>query len=157
MPSAPRLASLSALELPSLYIWQILISSNLYSKLKTSRSLELRIQFGVARFLNAFRMICESPSIIKLEIPKLMQACKPSSKAVNSAKLFVVGLIGFAFLAIHLPESSLMIQPIPATPGFPLAAPSKFNLVQPFGGGDHLQFLLAALSIFKYVSGGLIK
>lgn len=31
-----------------------------------------------------------------------------------------------------------MIPPIPATPDFPMALPSKFNVKAPKGGGNHL-------------------
>lgn len=37
------------------------------------------------------------------------------------------------------PISLWIKQPIPAAPGFPRALPSKFNLKEPIGGGDHLR------------------
>ena len=83
--------------------------------------------------------------MITLDKPRLIQSCRPLSNASNSAKLLEVADKGEASLAIHLPESSLTMQPIRVTPIFPLVAPSKFSLYHLHGGGAHLQLALASL------------
>ena len=60
----------------------------------------------------------------------------------------MVDPIELALFAIQLPESLLMMHPIPTVLGLPLEAPSKFNLVQPLSGGNHLHFSLASLFFF---------
>ena len=84
-----------------------------------------------------------------LDNPRLIQSYNPLSSASNSAKLLEVGGMGEASFTTHLPESSLIMQPIPATPRLPLAVPSRLSLNHPHGGGTHLHLALASLLFFK--------
>ena len=70
---------------------------------------------------------------------------RPSTKPSSSTSLLVEGGRGKALLA-QMPELGLCImKPAPAVPRLPLEAPSKFNLYQDLGGGDHLQDFLNLL------------
>ena len=94
-----------------------------------------------------FSTVCESPSIISFDTPRFRQIWRPC-RASSSTRLLVVDHMDLALLVIHLPESLLMMHPIPTVPGLPLEAPSKFNLVQPLGGGIHLHLVLASFFFF---------
>ena len=124
------------------------MSSNAKRDLIITSSLEFNTQFGVAPFWRALIMIWESPSIISFLIFNLMHRLIPSSTASSSAILLEAMSNDFDLLAIQLPDSSRIIHPIPALPGFPLEAPSKFNFFHPGGGGSHLHESLARSFFF---------
>jgi hypothetical protein len=70
--------------------------------------------------------------------PFMLRISRPISRAPNSAALLVEFPILPVYNQIMLPSLSLITPPIPVIPGFPFAAPSKFNLRDPAGGGFQL-------------------
>ena len=60
------------------------------------------------------------------------------SRASSSVMLLDMGGRGEDNQATQQPSSSLMMHPIPATPGFPLVAPSKFNSLNQFARSSKL-------------------
>ena len=70
---------------------------------------------------------------------------RPSTKPSSSASLLVEGGRGKALLAQILELGLCIMKHVPVVLGLPLEAPSKFNLYQDLGGGDHLQDFLNLL------------